>query len=140
MKILGIDYGEAKVGLALGDTATALALPYKVIKNRGDKNLIKELAEICLVNQIKKIVIGLPINDQAKNESQAVKVGEFIDSLKQTIKLPVVTQDERFTTQAAKKMTTAAAEDSVAAMLILQSYFDLYYGDSTDPRSVVKKN
>ena len=125
MKLLGLDYGESKVGLALADTEAGVALPFKILKRLKPAELLAELKKICVSESIEKIVIGLPINLRAKSSGQTKVVEDFIVLLKEKIKLPVETQDERYTTQAAQKLSPGSGDDdAIAAMLILQSYLD----------------
>ncbi len=129
MKYLGIDYGEAKVGLAVGDEESRLALPYSIIKNKGRANLLKELSAVCQKEGIGKIIVGLPANTQAKGATIGEeKVKRFIKDLQTAVKLKVEAVSEVFSTKQARKLTagqkTKGRDDAVAAMIILQSYLD----------------
>ncbi|HLD28337.1 MAG TPA: Holliday junction resolvase RuvX [Patescibacteria group bacterium] len=125
MKILGIDYGESKVGLAIGDTDSKVATPYNTIKNRNANILIKDITSVCQQESIDQIIVGLPINDQANSSGQIKKIEKFIADLKTATSLEVLAEDERFSTQMAHTMTgDGKKDDSVSAMIILQSYFD----------------
>lgn len=125
MKLLGIDYGDSKVGLAIGDTESGLALPYKILKNIGSKKLISDIDAICREERIAEVVVGIPTNTQAKKVTPSeVKVQDFIDELRQTVNLPLQKQSEIFTTKAAQKLSGGNRDDDLAAMLILQSYLD----------------
>ncbi|HNS34274.1 MAG TPA: Holliday junction resolvase RuvX [bacterium] len=125
MKILGLDYGEAKVGLALGDSETRTALPYKIIRNSGWNNLLLELKSICRTERIEKVVVGLPINSAQGDSVLMKQVTEFMKRLREALALEVFGQDERFSTRQARELIDKKrADDDIAAMLILQSYFD----------------
>ncbi|HNP74762.1 MAG TPA: Holliday junction resolvase RuvX [bacterium] len=125
MKILGLDYGEAKVGLALGDSETRTALPYKIIRNSGWNNLLLELKSICRTERIEKVVVGLPINSAQGDSVLMKRVTEFMKRLREALALEVFGQDERFSTRQARELIDKKrADDDIAAMLILQSYFD----------------
>jgi putative holliday junction resolvase len=117
-KILGIDYGKAKIGLALGDTLTKMALPYKVL---SAKNLLAELKLVAENEEIEKIVVGWPLSMSGQEMSQSKVVADFIGLLEDELKIEVIKQDERLTTQEAQRH---GKDDAVAAMYILQSYFD----------------
>jgi len=123
MKILGIDYGLKKIGLAL--TEGNLAEPLSVISNRS--SVVSKISGVCQKYGIEKIVIGMP------EGKIATKVREFGKKLSQSTKLPVVFQDETLTSQEAiAKMIEAGRgrkyrqtkSDAFAAALILQSYLD----------------
>ncbi len=124
MRLLGIDYGESKVGLALGDDETRLASPYKILKNQGWKKLSRDLLLFCQKEKIEKIVVGLPINHQVGRPEQSERVKKFVEQLSGVVKIPIAVQDERFTTSQAKKLSGKANEDDIAASLILQAYLD----------------
>lgn len=124
MKVLGIDYGEAKVGIAIGESETKTAHPFKVIKNSGWHDLFVEIKLFCEKQEIEKIVVGLPINGHGRESQQLERVKSFISNLKSSVDLPVESYDERFTTQAASRISSRKKEDAVAAMFILEGYFD----------------
>ncbi|MEK7167754.1 MAG: Holliday junction resolvase RuvX [Patescibacteria group bacterium] len=124
MKYLGIDYGESKVGLSLGDSESGLAFPYKIIKNNGWHNLSQEIAEILEKENIGKIVIGLPLNLYSKRSKQTMAVKKFADDLAEETEKEIALHDERFTSQQAQKMGSGSRDDDVAAMIMLQSYLD----------------
>lgn len=125
MKLLGIDYGDAKVGLAIGDTESGFASPYKILKNTGRNNLLNELNDICQKEKVETIVIGLP-ESEVQSPEQLERVKDFITQLELAVAVPIITQDERFTTLQAQKLSRGSKkhEDDIAAMLILQGYLD----------------
>jgi len=125
MKYLGIDYGDAKIGLAIADSETGLALPYKIISNKKGDFLLKELRDIIKSEKIETVIVGVPFNLNSKASSQENKVRQFIDFLrKQFWDVEIIPYDERFSTQAAHKLQAGNKDDDIAAMLILQSYLD----------------
>jgi putative Holliday junction resolvase len=125
-KILGIDFGANKIGLALADLETKIATPFKILIK--EKNPISKIKEICQQENIEKIIVGLPIGLRGVNSEQYKKVADFINKLKQEIKLEIIEQDEKMTSIYAQKLMretkTKKPDDDVAAMLILQSYLD----------------
>ncbi|MFA6422252.1 MAG: Holliday junction resolvase RuvX [Candidatus Buchananbacteria bacterium] len=124
MKLLGIDYGDSKVGLAVADTESGMALPYQILKSKGWSDLIVEIQKICKNENIEKIIIGLPIGSSGKESLQATRTREFVKKLEESIKIEVELLDERFSTQQAQKLSPGKDEDDIAAMLILQNYLD----------------
>lgn len=124
MKLLGIDYGDSKVGLAIGDTESCMSLPYEILKGQSWTNLFEELKKIIKSERIEKIIIGLPIDPKGKESMQAERVRVFIKKLEEEISIPVEVLDERYSTQEAQKLSPGRQEDDVAAMLILQNYLD----------------
>jgi putative Holliday junction resolvase len=120
MNLLGIDYGEKKIGLALA--SGPLSEPIGVIKISNFKT---QIPEICQEHKVEKIVVGI------SEGKMAAKTRKFAQGLKAIINLPIEFQDETLTTQEARsKMKQAGKrirgkkEDAFAAALILQSYLD----------------
>jgi len=124
MKYLGIDYGDSKIGLALGDSETGLALPFKIIANEGREKLFSELIQIISAEEIDCLVIGWPLNVSSQQTEQTKKVNDFVSEAKLRLSIAVETNDERFSSQEAKKMGAGKRDDDVAAMLMLQNYLD----------------
>lgn len=126
MKYLGIDYGEKKIGLAIADSETKIASPYKILIN--SKDISSKISEICYKEDIDKIIIGLPLTLKNSTSKQTKIVLNFIDKLKKIIDLPIIEQDERLSSGYAKElikqMKIKHLDDDVAAMIILQSYLD----------------
>lgn len=135
MTILGIDYGTKRIGVAIGDMETKVAVPLATleIKNVGlkIKNVVVEIKDIVQEEQIGLIVVGLPRRtDGGKSETQK-KVERFIRALYEEVGVHIVTQDERFTTAQVERVTKGYGKarkgidkDAAAAALILQSFFD----------------
>lgn len=126
MKYLGIDYGEKKIGLAMADSETKMASPYKILFN--NQNIIEDLKNICLNEEIDVIVIGVPKGLQGTKSDQMKNVLDFIAKVKENILLKIIEQDEKLTSSQAGKLLRGTKakgkDDDVAAMLILQSYLD----------------
>jgi putative holliday junction resolvase len=133
-RILGIDYGSRRVGLALSDSLALIALPIQAVKN--DPSLINSLKEVLNREKVKIIVVGMPYNLRGQKAQKADEVQEFITKLKTGLNIEVVTWDERFTTTIAQKTMIAMGTkkkdrqkkdgriDSMAAALILQGFLD----------------
>jgi len=125
MRILAIDYGQKKVGVALA--TSPLAEPYKVIRFTSNKVLIKELGKIIDEEQIEKLVVGVSEGKMGKESKR------FGEKLKIEFELPLYFQDETLTTQKAQELSLEAGikrkkrkelEDAYSAALILQAYLD----------------
>ncbi|MCX6785307.1 MAG: Holliday junction resolvase RuvX [Candidatus Komeilibacteria bacterium] len=131
--ILGIDYGSSKVGLALGDSETKLASPFKVI---APADLFLEIERLIEHRGLDLAVMGLPLGLNSQETEQTKEVRQFAAELAEKISIPLVFEDERFSTAQAKKEGKASptkrearsGDDAVAAMYILQSYLDRTYG------------
>ncbi|MBI4812519.1 Holliday junction resolvase RuvX [Candidatus Falkowbacteria bacterium] len=123
MKYLGIDWGEKRIGLALGDDETKIATPFKVVGG------LEEVLKVIREEEIDVMVVGKPIsifNFQFSIFNK--KFNKFIEELRKKAGVSVEFMDERLTSKAADALggtkKTKAPRDAVAAMLILQSYFD----------------
>ena len=125
MKYLGIDYGESKVGFAIGNDA--MAMPLDVFYYKQFDQLLKKINEIISEENTQILVVGLSENTTAD------KTRDFIDELKQHIDLEIIFQDETLSTKDAQALAIDAGiqrkrrknmEDAFAATLILQSYLD----------------
>lgn len=125
MKILSIDWGEVKIGLAA--SVGKLADPFEVVKYKDEKALTDRLCRIILNKKIEKIIIGVSEGESAK------KARKFGKRLSQTANLPVEFVDETLTSKDALEMAIEAGvprdrrakmEDAFAAAIILQRYLD----------------
>lgn len=127
MNYLGIDYGEKRVGLATGNDEIRLASPFLILENKGRDFLLEEVKKICLEENIQKIVVGMPLTMKSEEGPEAKEISRFVDFLKNNLTLPVETEDERFTSAMVDKLMAESGvkdRDAVAAMIILQSFFD----------------
>jgi len=117
---IGIDWGAAKIGVAIGDNQSKTAVPLAVVKN------IDELKEIINKEQADVLVLGEPIKMSGDNNFLQA-FNDFKEKLND-LKIPVEMIDERLTSKLADKLfgnkKEKAPQDAIAAMLILQSYFD----------------
>lgn len=133
MRILGLDYGSRRIGVAVCDELgiTAQGLPTIVRKNRGQ--VIAAIRELVASYGIERIVIGYPVRLDGTEGIQCEKVDRFAALLESTFCLPVVKWDETLTTKEAEEILREAgirrrkkraAVDRLAATLILQEYLD----------------
>ncbi len=124
MRLLGIDHGRARLGLALSDPSGLLATPFQTLDARRLKPLLESLKKIVRDHQVEALVLGLPLQLQDGAEgAQAQAVRKFARILQKQLELPVHFQDERLTSQEASRLARQNL-DSVAAALILQAYLD----------------
>lgn len=121
MKILGIDYGEKWIGLAISDDEIKIAFPYKTLEN--NRNVFSVLNEIVKKEEIYKIVIGLPLNKEMKPTRQTAETEKWAGGLIKKVEVPVDFENEIFTSKAADKLG-AKNQHAAAAAIFLQSYLD----------------
>ena len=131
-RILCLDYGEKRIGLALSDPLKIIAYPYKTIINSGLNNLKYEIEKIIANESIESIVIGLPIGLNGKDTIQTQKVREFRLQILD-LNIPIYFEDERLSSLAAaksmkmEKIKTGFNKgmiDKRAAAIILQQFLD----------------
>jgi putative Holliday junction resolvase len=126
-KILAIDYGEKRVGLATAISELKVALPFGIIENNGIKKLIADIREVCRKEEITQIIVGFPMGLGGTKTKQTEKTEKFIANLKQNIEIPVEIQNEVFTSRQAHGIFKDAGVkkkriDESAATLILEDY------------------
>lgn len=133
MRILGIDYGTKRLGLALSDEGEILASPLPVRIRTTPAEDMKFLASLVQERKIGKIVLGLPLNMDGSQGEMARAVQGFAAELERGCTVPVILFDERLTTSEAERVLVQAdisrkkrknLRDGLAAVLILQGYLD----------------
>ena len=134
IKVLSIDFGEKRIGLAVGDTESKIASPLKTIKNSGYENNCNSIKLIVKEWGISRIIIGVP--ELYKEQEINKKIVNFGKTLKKNLNLDVIFYNEDFSSNYAqaelaaqmkagrKKRINKAEIDRIAAALILQSYFE----------------
>lgn len=127
MKYLGIDFGLRRVGLALGDADTRVAVPIETVLM--DEKIWDRLGKLVREEAIQEMVVGMPrsLRDAGVHGEIATLAKDFIDECKSRFSLAVHEEDERFSTALANRLLkthTKKDRDSVAAAAILQSYLD----------------
>ncbi len=128
-KILAIDYGEKRIGLATAIAELKVALPFGIIENNGIKKLLADIEEICQKEEIIQIVVGFPMGLSGAKTKQTEKIEKFITALKGKLEIPVETQNEIFTSRQAHGIFKDAGVkkkriDESAATLILADYLE----------------
>jgi len=133
MRVLGIDFGERRIGLAISDADGVFAMPLRTIERTNDHQAIQEIQEIVRQEEVGRIVIGEPRTSQGERGDAARRVGNFAGKLEESIGIPVARVDEALTTrEAATRLREAGLDprrnpgklDSVAAQLLLQDALD----------------
>ena len=121
MKILGIDYGDKNIGLALAED-DSIAVPYKVIKNSSLTEVLLELKELVKKEEIELLVIGMPYSLNSQENERTGITKEFISFLKDNLGLKIEIVNEQFTSQLYAKMGLKDNLDKYAATAILDTY------------------
>ena len=132
-RVLGLDYGERRIGLALSDPLGIIARPLTIIDRKKIVDHISRISEIVSEKKVTSIVVGLPITLKGHYSKQTDIVLAFIEQLKSDLQIPIMAIDERLSSVAAKKSLQAQAiktghekglVDETAAAIILQEYLD----------------
>ena len=135
-RILGIDYGEVRVGLSLSDLTQTIAQPFKTIMYKNTNNLLIQLKEIIVENEVERLVVGIPYNMKGEDTKQTLKVKEFISFLESNLSYDIELIDERLSSIEAEKTMhkmniktghNKSDIDKIAASVILQEYLDSYH-------------
>lgn len=121
MKVLALDYGAARTGVAVSDPTGMLARPLTVVERAATEAGIAKLAELVRDEAAELVVVGLPLTLRGEHGAQAQETERFVDSLRAVLEVPVEVFDERFTTALAGG-GGSAPEDARAAAHLLSSY------------------
>jgi putative Holliday junction resolvase len=123
VKVIALDYGEARTGVAVSDPTGTLARPLCVVERAGSGAGLARLAELVGREDADRIVVGLPLTLRGAHGQQARATERFVTALQTVVDVPVETFDERFTTALAEREAEASApEDARAAAHLLSSY------------------
>lgn len=131
MRIMGIDYGDARTGVAISDLLCSIVGTTYVVPSRNREKAIADIVRLTKENQVGQIVVGLPRNMDGTEGPRAELCREFADALQQATGLPIAMWDERRTTVEAHNILSQhnyhgkkrkETVDAVAASLILEGY------------------
>jgi putative pre-16S rRNA nuclease len=122
VKVLALDYGRARTGVAVSDPTGSIARPLGVVKRAATDDGIARVLELARKEEVSLIVVGLPLTLRGERGEQVEETERFLELLRAATDLPVETFDERFTTKLAAAASTDAEEDSVAAAHLLTTY------------------
>ena len=140
-RLLGVDYGSVRIGLAVTDPDRKIAFPLATYTRRGQNEDARHFQEIVKEEAISQIVVGLPVHLDGREGTKALEARAFGQWLAETTDRPVVCWDERFTTVEAEEHLWSAGlthrqrkarRDKLAAQILLQSYLDA--GCPKEPR------
>jgi len=118
MKVLALDYGSARTGVAVSDPTGTLARPLGVVHQVRESDGFERLIDVIDIEQPEEIVVGLPLTLRGEHGLQADETAEFVEALREVVEIPVATYDERFTS------VLAGGDDARAAAHLLESYLE----------------
>ena len=134
MRVLGLDVGDVRIGIAVSDPTALVALAYKTLVRTSKWKDVEEVRSIIEDLKVDRVVVGLPKNMNNTLGPQGKKVQKFVNALKHNYPLDLVYIDERLTTVSAERILIEAdvsrknrkkVVDQVAATYILQQYLDM---------------
>ena len=133
MKVLGLDYGEARIGVAVSDALGMLATPLDTICEKDRQKQLEKTAEVARLHGVGKLVVGYPKHMDGTVGHRAVYTEEFAKELSSILDIPYVMWDERLSSTEAHRILESGGVsgkkrktkvDKIAAVIILQGYLD----------------
>ena len=135
MRILGIDYGSKRVGLAISDETGTIAQGLDYLDGGSDKSVSQAVVNLATARGVGKIVVGVPLRMNGQPSEQTERTLRFIEALQKATTLPIDRWDERLTSKQAERVLIEGDVrrkdrrekiDKLAAQLLLQSYLDAH--------------
>ena len=124
MRVLALDYGAARTGVAVSDVTGTLARPVCVVARAATEPGLDRLAELVAEHGAELVVVGRPLTLKGEHGAQARETAAFVEALRERLDVPVETEDERFTTTLAQQTGGRAPEDALAAAHLLQGFLE----------------
>jgi putative transcription antitermination factor YqgF len=121
LKVLALDYGSARTGVAVSDPTGTVARPLCTVERAGTEDGLTRLRELVAAEDAERVVVGLPLTLRGDQGEQAEETGRFVEELRAVLDVPVETYDERFTTTLAGP---GEGDDARAAAHLLSSYLE----------------
>ena len=124
MKVMALDYGSARTGVAVSDPTGTLARPLCVVEKAGTGAGLEQIVALVREHEAERIVVGLPLTLRGERGEQVAETERFVAALRAVVDVPVEFWDERFTTDLAQQTAGAAPEDAVAAAHLLSGWLE----------------
>jgi putative holliday junction resolvase len=121
-RLLALDYGSARCGVAVSDPSGTLATPLAAVERPATRKGIGRIASLVREHEAERVVVGLPLTLAGEEGAQAAEARDFADRLGATLPIPVDLHDERLTTRQAERSGGRADADSRAAAHLLEAY------------------
>jgi putative holliday junction resolvase len=122
LKVVALDFGRARTGVAVSDPTGTLARPLGVVERAASEGGIARIAELVRTEGAERVVVGFPLTLRGERGAQAAETDRFVVTLRGRLPVPVETFDERFTTALAGQTASKSPEDARAAAHLLSSY------------------
>ncbi len=127
MKVLALDYGSARTGLAISDASGALARPLTFVERIGTPAGLDQLLSVIAEEQPELLLVGLPVLADGTRGAQANATLAFVGRLRAVCAVPIEFEDERFTSRIAETKGGASSLDDRAAAVLLQGWLDTHH-------------
>jgi putative Holliday junction resolvase len=124
VRVLALDFGAARTGVAVSDATGTIATPAGVVENAGSEVGLAAVAALVREHGAERVVVGLPLTLRGERGEQAQATEAFVERLRGVLDVPVETYDERFTTMLAGLTQSDAPEDALAAAHLLAGYLE----------------
>jgi len=124
MKVVALDFGAARTGVAVSDATGTLAFPVGIVEKAGTPAGLDRLVAVVGEQEAELVLVGLPLTLRGEHGEQARATEAFVEALRARLAIPVETYDERFTTTLAQQTGGRAPEDAVAAAHLLQGWLE----------------
>lgn len=132
MRIMGLDIGDKRIGVALSDPGEILASPFTIIERSDEEQNIAALIDIIRRYEVGKVIVGLPRSMDGTTGHQATKVEAFIEQVRGHTQVPIEFRDERLSTVSARRLVQSTGRkakgkpryDAAAAAVVLQAYLE----------------
>jgi putative holliday junction resolvase len=125
LRVLALDYGSARCGVAVSDPSGTLATPLEPVLRPGTKKGLQRVVQLAGELGAERIVVGLPVSLSGADSGQTRETRSFADRLQGAVAVPVELYDERFTTSLAQQAGGTAALDSRAAAVLLDEWLNV---------------
>ena len=124
MRVLALDYGAARTGVAVSDATRTLARPVGIVERAASGAGLDRVVALVAEHEAELVVVGLPLTLRGERGAQARETEAFVEALRARLHVPVETEDERFTTVLAQRTGGRAPEDALAAAHLLQGWLE----------------
>jgi putative Holliday junction resolvase len=122
MKVMALDFGSARTGVAVSDPTGLIARPLCVVERAGSEDGLAELSSLVSEQEPEQVIVGLPLTLRGERGEQARATERFCEALRAVLDVPVLLFDERFTTDLAQQTPSDSSEDARAAAHLLSGY------------------
>jgi putative Holliday junction resolvase len=122
VRVVALDYGSARCGVAVSDPTGTLATPLAPVLRPGTRRGLARVAALVREHDAERVIVGLPVSLSGRDSAQTAETRAFAERLRGTVPVPVELYDERFTTRLAEQAGGRAALDSRAAAVLLEEW------------------